>query len=620
MPEPETATAPDSAGRRATLREFVVWCWRENPVLFPLAILAALLGMLMEGVGIGLFLPLFSRIDSAGSDDATGFARAMSDLAERVPFLSSLEGLLAVIVALFLAKAALLLASGYANIRLAADLRRRWCTRLYNAFLDADYAFFAKARVGELSSSVALQVEQLLGGVALMLMLFSLAISLAVYLGLAVAIEPGITVATLGLGGLAYFAFHSIVKKGRSLGEARTRAYDRVLCLLLETLTALHVIKAMGREDVFKRKIQTESDELRRIHVRVGVHDTFLTVANEPLIVLLICTAMYAGTKWLSLDLGVFLLLLTLLYRSYSRLATGPALAHKILLALPAFETVRRTFEGASVRAEKRGGSRRIERFESLAFDSVSFAYDGRPVLADLSASLRRGQRVAFVGSSGVGKSTLLRIPLGLHRDYQGEIRVNGHVPFREMDLADWRRRIGYVSQETQLFHGTVAENVSFFQAAPETAIREALESSSAWEFVQDLPERDRTLVGDRGILLSGGQRQRLALARALFGKPEILVLDEATSELDSLSEERIRQAIEALGRSLTVVMVAHRLSAVRDADRIHVLEAGRIVEEGRFDELLAAGGAFGRFARSQEVSRGPATQPSPSGGAGGAG
>lgn len=610
MPEPQTPTATESPDRRATLREFVLWCWRENPVLFPLAILAALVGMLTEGVGIGLFLPLFSRIDSAGSGEATGFAGAMSDLAGQVPFLSTLEGLLAVIVVLFLVKAALLFAAGYANTRLVADLRRRWCTRLYSAFLDADYAFFAKSRVGELSSSIALQVEMVLGGVTLVLSMFSLAITLLTYLGLALLIEPSVTIATLGLGGLAYFAFHSLVRRGRFLGQARTQAIDRVLCLLFETLTALHVIKAMGREPVFKRKIEAESDGLRAIHVRVGVHDSLLTVSNEPLIVLLVCAALYVGTKWFSIDLGVFLLLLTLLYRSYSRLATGPSLAHKILLVLPAFERVRKTFEEASKATEKRGGNRRVESFESLVLDSVSFAYDGRPVLADLSLSVRRGDRVAFVGSSGVGKSTLLRILLGLHRDYSGEIQVNGNVPFRDVDLDDWRRRIGYVSQETHLFHGTIAENVSFFQEVPEAAVREALEASGSWEFVKELPEKERTRAGERGILLSGGQRQRLALARALLGKPEILVLDEATSELDSVSEERIREAIAALGRSLTVVMVAHRLSAVRDADRIHVLEGGRIVEGGRFDELLAASGAFERFAKSQALPGGGASGP----------
>jgi ABC-type multidrug transport system fused ATPase/permease subunit len=232
---------------------------------------------------------------------------------------------------------------------------------------------------------------------------------------------------------------------------------------------------------------------------------------------------------------------------------------------------------------------------EGIQFDGVRFAYNEEDgdVLHDINISVPANQTVALVGESGAGKSTLVDMMSLLLPPREGEIRIDG-VPHDEIDLTSWRGQIGYVSQETVVFDDTVANNISLWQGDIEEdpALRErvyhAAERAHAHHFIQDLPNGYQTVVGDRGVRLSGGQKQRLFVARELFKQPNLLLLDEATSDLDTASEQHIQSSIDALQGEVTVVIIAHRLSTVKNADRVYVLDEGRVVEEGSYHELRA--------------------------------
>jgi ATP-binding cassette subfamily B protein len=248
---------------------------------------------------------------------------------------------------------------------------------------------------------------------------------------------------------------------------------------------------------------------------------------------------------------------------------------------------------------DDRDGARRLDRDAvrgEVVYDGVSFAY-GDPaeglVLEDVSFTAAPGETVAFVGPTGAGKSTLAKLLLRLYDPVDGAVRLDG-ADIREYRTGDLRRAVGYVSQDTFLFDGTVAENVRYgrFDASDE-AVRAACEAAEAAGFVRDLPDGYDTRVGERGVKLSGGQRQRLAIARALLQDPAVLVLDEATSAVDTATELAIQRALDRLTEGRTTVAIAHRLSTVRDADTILVLEDGRVVERGSHDDLVAAGGLY---------------------------
>jgi ATP-binding cassette subfamily B protein len=237
----------------------------------------------------------------------------------------------------------------------------------------------------------------------------------------------------------------------------------------------------------------------------------------------------------------------------------------------------------------------------ALSFQNVGFGYEGRPALLQaFNLEVPAGSTIGIVGATGSGKSTIVKLLLRLYEVQQGEIRLDG-IPIRELELADLRRAIALVSQEVFLFHGTVAENIAYGSfTAPRAAIERAAELAEASRFIAALPQGYDTVVGERGQRLSGGQRQRIALARAILKNPPVLILDEATAAVDNETEAAIQRSLDHITADRTTLVIAHRLSTVRHADRIVVMEQGQIVESGQHEQLLQAGGAYANLWRVQ--------------------
>ena len=224
-------------------------------------------------------------------------------------------------------------------------------------------------------------------------------------------------------------------------------------------------------------------------------------------------------------------------------------------------------------------------------------------MLKGLNLRIDAGDQVALVGTSGAGKSTVASLLLRFHEPDSGALHV-GETPASELDLRGYRQRVAFVPQEVILFGGDLRSNIRYGRPdATEEEVIDAAKRAYAWNFIQDFPEGLDTLVGERGVQLSGGQRQRIAIARAILKDPDLLILDEATSALDSTSEREVQAALDALMEGRSSVVIAHRLSTVKNASRICVMEDGKVVEEGKHDELMGMGGHYAKLVKNQELA-----------------
>jgi subfamily B ATP-binding cassette protein MsbA len=384
---------------------------------------------------------------------------------------------------------------------------------------------------------------------------------------------------------------------GRKVKKHSTRVQDGiadVTSVYQETLLCLKVVQGFCMDRNESNKFRGLADRLYKKVMHWNRWNLGLGPMMDASLFLVLPTVLIVGKIYFHHTLGE---LLSMIY-AFSR-------AYIPIKSLARVNADLRTLQGATERVfdimqtvpdiKDRPGAAILPRHqESIQFNEVSFAYEpGVPVLQDVSFKIRAGDMVAFVGSTGAGKSTLLDLVPRFYDITSGSITIDG-IDIRDVTLESLRRQIGIVNQEVLLFHDTIASNINYgYPGKSMEKIVEAAKAAHAHDFINEQPRGYETIVGDRGTLLSGGQKQRIAIARAILADPAILILDEAASALDAESEERIQEAIEALKGRRTILVVAHRLSTIREADRVYVLEGGRIVESGGREELMALNGRF---------------------------
>ena len=372
---------------------------------------------------------------------------------------------------------------------------------------------------------------------------------------------------------------------------------------LVNNLGGIATIKSFATEAHEVERLRVESDKYRETN-RSAIR---LSAAFSPLIRMVIvigftATLVYGGMQALAGNLSEasFALMAFLTQRLLWPLTR---LGETFDLLQRAMASTTRILDLLDVQPKILDGPQPLPKpFEGeIRFENVGFHYlDGYPVLRDLELEMAAGKTTAVVGPTGSGKTTLVKLILRFYDVTQGRITADG-VDIRELALKDLRRQVGLVSQDVYLFHGTVRENIAYGRlGASQDDIIEAAKVAEAHEFIEALPEGYDTVVGERGQKLSGGQRQRISIARAVLKDPPILILDEATSSVDNETEAAIQRSMERISIGRTTIVIAHRLSTVRNADRIYVLEGGRLAEQGRHEELVAAAGVYDLLWRVQ--------------------
>lgn len=522
--------------------------------------------------------------------------------------------LLALLI-VYVTRAVTMFLSEYAFQKVGLSTIRDLRSELYESIINQSNRFFARRPTGELVSRIVSDVEMIQTAVSTRMGdLVQESANLIVLAAYVFFVNTELALLSLVVAPLIVIPIVQFAKRLRRATRITQERMADVATLLEETIRGVRIVKAFAMEKFEVRRF----DEITDRHLAISLRARMIQALSSPVMELLagICIILLVSYAAIRIRSGVmtlgefisFVMALALMYQPVKKL-------NKVNLtlntALAATERVFQIIDHENEVTEKKDAIELTGVGEGIRYENVHFAYnENEPVLEGIDLEVKPGQTVALVGPSGAGKSTIVNLLPRFYDVNGGSLKVGGH-DVRDVTLKSLRSLIGIVTQETILFNDTIRNNIAYGRAdIGEDELRRAAEAANAAEFIENLPDRYDSWIGEGGSQLSGGQRQRLAIARALLKNSPILILDEATSALDTESESLVQEALVNLMAGRTTLVIAHRLSTVRRADKIIVLQSGQIVEQGRHDELLEQGGLYQRLYAMQfvEDERAPAT------------
>lgn len=558
-----------------------------------------------EAFGITFVLPLIEAADADngsidGSNPVIQFLYSILDL---VGARGSTVGILVFIGAIFIAKGFLKFVEGAYASYLRADLHREIKGKLFNAYREMDYHYYAHNNTGHFINVINGQVNNFLRSFDTFVRFLSMIIITTSYLSIAFLLTWNFALMAIAVGFVLLLLFKFLNSYVQMLSR-KTATEESVLNkFLVQTMQSFKYLTSTNQMQHLKKGVMESIHRLSDYMFRQGAANAFTQAIREPVSVIFLLFVIIIQVAVFNSPIQPIFVALLLFHRGMQHMIGIQDDWQRTMEKIGSLEMVVNEFEVLEKNRSVSGDVQLDTLSRGIRLRDIHFQYDDKtePVLKGVDLDLPVNRMIAVVGESGAGKSTLIDTLTLLLRPQKGEIEIDG-INSEKIDVQSWRSQIGYVSQETVVFDDTIANNICMwkqdynFDEATRKEIEEAARRAYAHRFISELPDGYNTVVGDRGVRLSGGQRQRLFIARELFKKPSLLILDEATSSLDTESEMYIQKSIDSLKGRMTVVIIAHRLSTIKNADLIYVLDEGRILEQGSYEELVNDSGS--RFSK----------------------
>lgn len=546
------------------------------------------IGGLLEGIGINALIPLFSMVIGETQEGADFITRQIQNLFNALHLEFSVMPLLILIAILFILKAVVSVILEYMSIRIITDYTEKVRKDSFEKILHTSWPYLLKQKFGYLETILMINVPgaaSLLKHASGSLILLS---TIFVYALVAINISMPITLITIVLGGTMLFIFKPITSRVKALAYEREGLNKELAHHISENVFGIKTVKAFMVQHRVLEKAKFFFEKFRALAVRGKFLNNISEVFYQPIGVIFALVIFALAYRSANFNPAALVAIIYLVDRMFIYFKQLQNTVQKTNDMVPHVRIILDYQQEASRHQESSRGSKPFAFEKELRFDNVKFAYDGgKPVLNGINFFISKGEMLGLIGPSGVGKTTLVDLILRLFEPSAGRILLDG-IDISEIRLDTWRGNIGYVSQDIFLINDTIANNIRFYnESLSGEEVIEAAKMANIYEFIMSTEKKFESPIGDRGILLSAGQRQRIVIARVLARKPQILVLDEATSALDNESESKIQEVIESLKGKITVLIIAHRLSTVANADRLVVLDKGRIVEEGTPQKLL---------------------------------
>lgn len=573
--------------------------------VFFVVILNIVVGLL-DGLGLSMFLPLLyiaagQNLAQTKDDNTIAITQWIEDFG----FVLNLQTVLVMLLVFFVLKGIAYYFKGAYQVATQQYFIKQIRLNSIKSLNEVSYHYFASCNQGKIQNMLTTEIERVARACQSYFLAFQQLILVLVYIGFAFSLNWKFACMVCVGGLLVDFIYGRVYRKTKSISRQLTDGSGKFQGLIADYLSSYKYLKATGVAAKYRNKLAAQVEDIEHKNTKIGVMSVFLSAAREPLSIVVLCAVIMVQAMVLREPLAAVLVSLLFFYRALSCLMQYQTAWSSFLGVAGALESTEQLISVLETNKEETKGIRFTGLRDSLILDRVGYKYGKRTVLQEISFTIQKNETIAIVGPSGSGKSTLVSLITGLLKPSTGKIMADA-MGLQDWDLISFQSRIGYITQDAAIFNDTIYNNVTIWaEPTPENLLRfeSVCKSAAIWDFVQAKENGMHEILGTDGINLSGGQKQRIAMARELFKNVDFLIMDEATSAMDSFTEKEIQQSIQQLKGKVTMICIAHRLSTVKNADKIIYLHEGAIAQMGTFETLLSGNNDFKKMIELQSVN-----------------